>query len=88
MAQPSIASMLYSNDYVAVFIDQVEGILHMSSCSGTVVGKSLIFVLCETYFAEMSPKQGNVETSWLILVIYTVFAVLLPLLIRSEAFCT
>ena len=36
VAQLSIASNLHSTDYAAVFISQVQGILHMSSCSGIV----------------------------------------------------
>ena len=31
-----IASKVHSTDYVAVFIGQLQGILHMSSCGGTV----------------------------------------------------
>ena len=55
------------------------------------VGKNLIFayqVLCESDFARISPKQGNVEPTWLLPVSYTTFVVLLPFIIRLQAFCT
>ena len=36
VAKLTTASKLHSTDYVSVFIGQLQGILHMSSCDGTV----------------------------------------------------
>ena len=57
VAEMTTASKLHSTDYVSVFICQLQGILHMSSCDGAGGRENLIFAYrislrnLETYFA-------------------------------------